>query len=87
MPDLQWIRHRYGGHTAPVIGGHYLVQADPVYRHNMTVNIRYHARLVQAGAPGTSLGHHTTRAQAEQACQEHHNRRSRWDEDIEAGAI
>lgn len=66
MTDLIWIRHRYGGHTAPIPGGHYLVQADWI--RNET---HYTARLVQSG-PQIWLGCYPTRLQAERACHDHH---------------
>ena len=87
MPELNWIRHHCGGQTAPLTEGHYLIQGDHLIRHGRMEKQRYKASLIRPRTPAVSFGYYPTIALAEKACQEHYDRRSRWDEDIEAGAI
>lgn len=73
MSELKWVHHRYGGSTADVEQGHYLVQYEQYYGPKTKPDRaeRYKARLVQRG-PGISLGYHLTAEQAIKACEQHH---------------
>lgn len=82
---LQWFEHNYGSHTAPTAEGHYLIQADHIIRHGVRLADRYRATLILRRRPRHFLGYHPTIKAAKKACQL--NQLSRWDEDLEAGAI
>jgi hypothetical protein len=81
---LQWVSHRYSGQTADVPEGHYLVQADPIYRLGRAY-MRYAASLIRRRQPSVRLGYFDSPDEAKQACEL--SNVSRWDEDMEAGAI
>ena len=84
---LQWVQHRYSGHRADITEGHYLVQADPIYRLGKAY-LRYAASLIPHRRPAVRLGYFDSADDAKQACElSASNNVSRWDEDMEAGAI
>lgn len=83
--ELKWFEHRFGGHTAPTAEGHYLIQADHIVRHGVRLADRYQASLILRRRPQIGLGFHPTIKAAKKACEL--NQLSRWDEDMEAGAI
>jgi hypothetical protein len=78
---LEWTQER-GSHTAHILGAKYLIQPDAVGNR-----VRYRALLVNLPGRLIHLGYHPHVAAAKVECQSHYNRRTRWDEDIEAGAI
>ena len=80
---LEWTQER-GSHTAHILGAKYLIQPDPV---GTPVRIRYRALLVNLPGRLVHLGYHPHIAAAKVECQTHYNRRTRWDEDKEVGAI
>ena len=80
---LEWVKER-GSHTAHIPGAKYLIQPDPV---GTPPRIRYRVLLVNLPGRLVHLGYHPHVAAAKVECQTHYNRRTRWDEDIEAGAI
>lgn len=83
MTDLKWVRDG-NSHIAYVVGGKYLVQPELILTKGRQ---RYDAMFVGMPGPLIGFGYHTDPAQGMQECQNHYDRRSAWDEDIEAGAI
>ncbi len=83
VSGLVWVHHRYGGHSADVEGGHYLVQADPMYRRGVVAFVRYAASFIRAGAASVRLGYFGSVDEAKRVCETS----NRWAEDVEAGAI
>lgn len=72
MSELKWVHHRYGGSTADVDEGHYLVQYEQYYGPGKPHRAeRFKARLVRRGLPSISLGYHLTAADAIKACEQH----------------
>ena len=80
---LEWTQER-GSHTAHILGAKYLIQPEPILTNGVQ---RYRAVLVNLPGRLVHLGFHPHVAKAKLECQAHYNRRTRWDEDIEAGAI
>ena len=83
--SLEWYEHQFGAHTAPTTDGHYVVQPDHIIHNGVRTHTRYSARRIRRRQPALWLGYHQTVTDAKQICEL--NDRSRWDEDIEAGAI
>ena len=80
---LMWMRER-GTQTAHIVGGRYVVQPELIVTKGVQ---RYVAMFIQVRGRTVRLGYHPHAAKAKVECQTHYNRRTRWDEDIEAGAV
>ena len=80
---LMWVKER-NTHVAHIVGARYVVQPELILTNGVQ---RYAARLVRTRGPAVRLGYHQHPAAAKLECQTHYNRRTRWDEDVEAGAI
>jgi len=80
---LMWVKER-GTHVAHIVGARYVVQPELIVTNGVQ---RYAAMLVQARGRLVRLGYHPHPAKAKLECQTHYKRRSRCDEDIDAGAI
>ena len=80
---LQWVKER-STHVAHIVGAKYVVQPELIVTNGVQ---RYAALLVNVRGRLVRLGYHPHPAKAKQECQTHYNRRTRWDEDIEAGAV
>ncbi len=80
---LMWVKER-GSYTAHILGAKYLIQPELIARNGVQ---RYRALLVHLPGRLVHLGYHPHVAAAKVECQTHYNRRTRWDEDTEVGAI
>ena len=80
---LMWAKER-GTHVAQIPGAKYLVKPELIVTNGVQ---RYAALLVHLPGRLVCLGYYPHPARAKQECQTHFNRRTRWDEDVEAGAI
>ena len=80
---LEWAKER-GTHVAHIPGAKYVVQPEPILANGVQ---RYRAVLVHLPGRLVHLGYHPHIAAAKVECQTHYNRRTRWDEDTEVGAI
>lgn len=74
---LQWVEHRYSGHSADTGAGRYVVQADHVIRMGWRCEARYAARFVAAQQPQVWLGYYSTVDEAKGACDGHYTTTSK----------